>query len=299
MKYRPLAREHRETGAGRTRHPRTETPTSVLRSTFGINLVRQAGTARVNSDSNRRQCHCSVNEAAFRKCPGRTTRHNESMTQFLTPDRAFFARDALRVAPQLLGAHFTSVVNGAEVTIRITEVEAYHGLGTGEIHDPGSHARMGRTPRNSVMFGVPGSLYVYQSYGIHSAVNLVCSPQGQPSAVLLRAGEVIAGRNIAQDRRLAGASFRDLARGPGRLAQALGLLHSAHNGADALGGGVASIRIDPEFCEQHPERAHHPHIKTGPRVGVSGIGGSDAFPWRFWIDGDPTVSPYRPGKNVP
>lgn len=223
----------------------------------------------------------------------------KNIPQLLTPNRAFFERDALLVAPQLLGAHFSATVDGSRVTVRVTEVEAYHGLGTGNVPDPGSHARMGKTPRNSVMFGEPGRVYIYQSYGIHSAVNLVCSPAGQPSAVLLRAGEIIEGEDTARARRIAGASFRDLARGPGRLAQALGLLHSVHNGMDSLEQEVITVRIDTRFLDRNTSRDPHLCAASGPRVGVSGPAGSGAFPWRFWIAGEPTVSPYRPGKNVP
>ena len=101
--------------------------------------------------------------------------------------------------------------------MRLTEVEAYDGAS-----DPASHAFRGRTPRNAVMFGPPGHLYIYFSYGIHWNANVVCGPEGAASGVLLRAGEVIEGMELARTRR--GRSVdRDLARGPGRLCQALGL----------------------------------------------------------------------------
>ncbi|MFC4224656.1 DNA-3-methyladenine glycosylase [Lysinibacter cavernae] len=210
-------------------------------------------------------------------------------------DREFFERDALVVAPQLLGAFVTTRIQGqGTVTARITEVEAYHGLGTGSRPDPGSHARMGQTPRNRVMFGEPGHVYVYQSYGIHSAANLVCSPAGMASGVLLRAAEIVDGIEIARARRIPGAAPRDLARGPGRLAQALGLFHHIHNGTDAIAGDIVSVRLDPAYVTNAGGA-----VASGPRVGVSGTAGSFEYPWRFWIAGDPTVSSYRPGKNVP
>ncbi|WGD36507.1 DNA-3-methyladenine glycosylase [Lysinibacter sp. HNR] len=210
-----------------------------------------------------------------------------SNTDFLVPTRAFFERDALEVAPELLGALFTTRLPEGTVTVRLTEVEAYHGKGTGRIADPGSHARMGMTPRNEVMFGVAGGLYVYFNYGMHSAVNLVCSPVGLPSAVLFRAGEVVDGRDIARQRRPTSKTDLDLARGPGRFARAVGLRYPEHNGIDALTEsppGIALVRV---------LRYPLPNFSRGPRTGVGGEGGSELFPWRFWLQGDPTVSPYR------
>ena len=125
----------------------------------------------------------------------------------------FFERPVLEVAPDLLGAH----VSHRGVTIRLTEVEAYDGP-----NDPGSHAYRGLTPRTGVMFGPPGGLYVYFSYGMHWCANLVCGSEGTASAVLMRAGEVVEGIEVARSRR-GGVVDRDLARGPARLAQALGL----------------------------------------------------------------------------
>src|SRR5690606_1272223 len=123
---------------------------------------------------------------------------------------------------------------GAEVWLRITEVEAYHGKGTGPIPDPGSHARMGRTARNATMWGEPGHLYVYLSHGIHSCVNIVCGPAGEAGGVLLRAGEIVEGLEVAIERTR--RTGRDLARGPGRLGQAVGLQHARHDGIDAITG---------------------------------------------------------------
>lgn len=198
------------------------------------------------------------------------------------------------VAPRLLGAHLETVVDGETVIARLTEVEAYHGLGTGPVADLGSHARMGRTARNATMWGEPGHLYVYLSHGIHSCVNVVCGPEGVAGGILLRAAEIVAGTDAALRRRSAARTVRDLARGPGRLGDAVGLRHPVHDGIDAITGapwhGAAarlSLRADPVAG-----------IAAGPRVGVAGDAGTDAFPWRFWIAGDPTVSAFRWGRGA-
>lgn len=184
--------------------------------------------------------------------------------------------DVLDVAPRLLGAHLTH----AGVTLRITEVEAYAGSA-----DPGSHAFRGRTPRTEVMFGRAGLLYVYFTYGMHFCANVVTGPEGSASAVLLRAGEVVDGHATAAERR-PGVRARDLARGPARLARTLALGRE-QNGLDLLDPATDGrlVLADP------PDPAV---VATGPRVGVSGAGGDGAaFPWRFWLAGEPTVSPYR------
>ncbi|MGO1506967.1 MAG: DNA-3-methyladenine glycosylase [Microbacteriaceae bacterium] len=197
----------------------------------------------------------------------------------------------LEVAPRLLGAQLRTVVDGTEVRLRITETEAYHGQGTGDVPDPGSHARMGRTARNATMWGEPGHLYVYLSHGIHSCVNVVCGPAGTAGGVLLRAGEVIDGADAAASR--SGRAGRDLARGPGRFGQVSGLRHPLHDGIDAIdgserNGASAELWWGTEEVE----------VVSGPRVGVAGIAGTDAFPWRFWIEGDPTVSAFRWGRGA-
>jgi len=115
--------------------------------------------------------------------------------------RAALTALPVEVAPRLLGGVLEVTVGEARVAVRLTEVEAYHGAGTGPEPDPGSHARMGRTARNATMWGPPGHLYVYLSHGIHSCVNVVCGPQGQAGGILLRAGEVIDGEQIAFARR--------------------------------------------------------------------------------------------------
>lgn len=187
-------------------------------------------------------------------------------------DRALLSRPATEVAPLLLGA----VITVGEVSVRLTEVEAYLGAA-----DPGSHAFRGRTPRTAVMFGPPGRLYTYFSYGMHVCANVVCSPDGEASAVLLRAGEVVAGVEIARRRRATSRMPRDLASGPARLCVALGLT-LADGGTDLAG---------PRVRLQLP--AARSPFESGPRTGVAAPGGGLEFPWRFWIPGDPTVSPYR------
>jgi DNA-3-methyladenine glycosylase len=195
---------------------------------------------------------------------------------FFIPDRDFFARPAVEVAPELLGARLAHDADAGRTVLRITEVEAYLGIGD----DPGSHAFRSRTRRNEVMFGAPGYLYVYFTYGMHTCANIVCSPPGTASAVLIRAAEVVEGVDLAHERR-GQAPLRDLARGPARLTVAADI-RLDQNGADLLGAP-----FDLEVADQPP-----PH-SAGPRVGVSGDGGGSDYPWRFWIPGDPTVSVYR------
>jgi DNA-3-methyladenine glycosylase len=186
---------------------------------------------------------------------------------------ALLERPSIEVAPLLLGA----VLHGRGVSVRITEVEAY----LGEL-DPGSHAFRGRTRRNAVMYGPPGHLYVYFTYGMHTCANVVCSPEGTATAVLLRAGEIVEGLELARGRRTTTRSDADLARGPARLTVALGIALS--DDGDDLATGPITLE---------PAARPAPEVATGPRTGVSGAGGTDAYPWRFWIPGDPTVSPYK------
>ena len=157
--------------------------------------------------------------------------------------------------------------------MRITEVEAYNGT-----DDPASHAYT-RTPRSEIMYGPPWRLYVYRSYGIHHCANVVTGPSETASAVLIRAGEVVEGLEVARERR-GGARDIALARGPGNLAQALGLTLS-DLGTELLQS--TGVRLGPETSDQL-------RISAGPRVGVSKAAD---VPWRFWVTGDPTVSAYR------
>jgi len=179
---------------------------------------------------------------------------------------------AEEVAPRLLGA----VLRHGPVSVRLTEVEAYAGPA-----DPGSHAFRGPTPRTQVMFGPPGHLYCYFSYGMHVCANIVVGPEGTASAVLLRAGEVIAGIEQARARR-ATARDRDLARGPARLCRALGL-DLAHGGLP-----IGRPRSRAEVTLSIP--AGQSAYDHGPRVGLRR---APDRPWRFWIPGEAAVSDYR------
>ncbi len=184
-----------------------------------------------------------------------------------------FSATADLVAPQLLGCLLTH----AGVTIRLTEVEAYLGS-----DDPAAHTYRGRTNRNAAMFGPPGRMYVYLSYGIHKAGNIVCAPEGLGQGCLLRAGEVVDGEEIAYRRR-GDVPFARLAQGPGNLGQALDL-QLEDNGSPVMG---------PDFLLT--PREEEPDWVTGPRVGISK--NMDAS-LRFWIPGEKTVS-VRRGRPKP
>lgn len=187
--------------------------------------------------------------------------------------RDLLSGPVLEVAPRLLNA----VVRHGEVAVRLTEVEAYDGAG-----DPGSHAYRGRTRRNATMFGPPGHLYCYFTYGMHVCSNVVCGPEGTSSALLLRAGEVVEGLEVARARRPR-STDRDLARGPARLCSALGIGLEL-DGNDLAVGPVTLSLGDPAV-----------EVQTGPRVGLRG---APDRPWRFWIAGEPSVSVYRPAKRL-
>ena len=217
--------------------------------------------------------------------------------------RDMFACGAAAVAPALLGCVLEHDTPEGLVAVALTEVEAYHGHA-----DPASHAYRGQTPRNAVMFGPPGHAYVYFTYGMHFCVNLVCLPEGAASAVLLRAGRVVEGEDLARARRRTapGPGGRDLARGPARLCQALAITR-AQNGADvcdpaspprARWSGPAGAGAGPPGPAElagtgavGQAELGGASISHGPRVGVSAAGD---VPWRFWVTGDPTVSVYRP-----
>ena len=204
----------------------------------------------------------------------------------LTPDVAeVLARDSLQAAPALLGAIVTTTSPEGTVSVRLTEVEAYRGEA-----DPGSHAFRGRTARNASMFEAGGIIYVYFTYGMHHCVNVVTGPEGLSRAVLMRGGEVVAGVELARRRRPAARNDRDLARGPARLCGALGLDRS--DDGTALGGPGSRVSLALPEPGLNPEAAR---IRTGPRTGVAGPGGDgEAYPWRFWLEDEPTVSPYKP-----
>lgn len=193
-----------------------------------------------------------------------------------TDVRAFLARPAPEVAPELLGWTLSAYSPAGVVTVELTEVEAYSGQ-----LDPASHAWRGPTKRNAVMFGPAGHLYVYRSHGLHWCANVVTGDDGEASAVLLRAGRVVEGRELAQERRGVRAAERSLARGPGCLGQALGFT-SEQYGADLIGGDA--VHLTPPGAWEPSE------VRSGPRVGVSRAA---EVPWRFWLAGEPSVSAYR------
>lgn len=192
------------------------------------------------------------------------------------PARDFLARPASEVAPQLLGWSLTHTTDEGTVTVVLTEVEAYMGA-----DDPASHAFNGPTARNEVMFGKAGQLYCYLSYGMHWCCNVVTGTEGHASAVLLRAGRVVEGTELARERRGEHVAERALARGPGCLGRALGLSRES-NGSDLLRDD--GYRLTPGSLESGVS------ISSGHRVGVRL---AHDVSWRFWVTGDPTVSAYK------
>ena len=197
-------------------------------------------------------------------------------------ERAALAVDVPEAAARLLGCTVEADTPDGTVAVRLVEVEAYRGA-----DDPASHSFRGRTPRNTVMFGPPGHLYVYFVYGMHFCANVSCLADGEAGAVLLRAGEVVSDRAVAFARRPTARRLPDLARGPARLAALLGLGRE-HNGVDVT-DPASPVRIsagppvDPAL------------VRTGPRVGVAA---AHETPWRFWLAGSAAVSPYRPGRGA-
>jgi len=198
-------------------------------------------------------------------------------------DRAELAEDVLRAAVRLLGCTLSADTPEGTVSVRLVEVEAYRGA-----DDPASHSFRGRTPRNAVMFGPPGHLYVYFVYGMHFCANVTCLPEGESGAVLVRAGEVVSDPGVAFARRPTSRRAADLARGPARLTALLGLSR-ADNGLD-LPDATSRVRL------RRGDPVAPASIRTGPRVGVAA---AHDTPWRFWVDGSPAVSAYRPGRGAP
>jgi DNA-3-methyladenine glycosylase len=192
-------------------------------------------------------------------------------------ERAFFEREVTAVAKDLLGRVIVSGDGSDLVAVRLTEVEAYRGL-----DDSASHAFRGPTPRTSVMFGPGGHLYTYFVYGMHWCANIVTGPDGNASAVLLRAGEVVDGVDLARSRRPTARADRFLARGPAGLATVLGL-DGSDSGADLC---LPDSAIRLHASQPTPDSA----IRTGPRVGVATAADLEL---RFWIANDPTVSAFR------
>lgn len=182
------------------------------------------------------------------------------------------------MAPGLLGCWVVTDRPEGRVALRLTEVEAYAGDGT----DPAAHSHRGPTPRAAVMFGPPGRLYVYFSYGVHWCANVVVGAAGQGSAVLLRAGDVVVGEDLAAARRPAARVPRDLARGPARLTQALAI------GPDDKDADL----LDPSSSVRLHRGDPPAQISAGPRVGISV---ATELPWRFWETGAESVSAFRPG----
>ncbi|GAA1590692.1 DNA-3-methyladenine glycosylase [Streptomyces globosus] len=193
--------------------------------------------------------------------------------------RSFFDRPVLTVAPDLLGRILVRRTEEGPIELRITEVEAYEGES-----DPGSHAYRGRTARNASMFGPPGHAYVYFIYGMWFSLNLVCGPKDHASGVLVRAGEITVGADLARKRRLSAKNDKELAKGPARLATALAVDRSL-DGADLCAGPDSPLSLLTGASLASDQ------VGNGPRTGVGGAGA--AHPYRYWIAGDPTVSPYR------
>ena len=198
------------------------------------------------------------------------------MTRTRLP-RSFYARAATEVAPALLGQVLVRrFPDGSRVAARIVEVEAY------APDDPASHAFRGETPRNATMFGAPGHLYVYFTYGMHFCMNVVCGRTGEGTAVLLRAGEPLDGVEGMRVRR-GRERVLDLCSGPGRFAQALGITRT-HDGIDLVGGG--DLWVEPG--------ARAGSIGAGIRVGVR----ETTRAWRYWLTGNAFVSRGRPGPAI-
>ncbi len=188
--------------------------------------------------------------------------------------RAFYARSALEVAPDLLGAILVRELDGQRLAGRIVEVEAYLG---GE--DAASHAFRGPTPRNRSMFGPPGHAYVYLIYGVHHCLNIVTGPEGDGQAVLIRALEPLEGIELIRVNRR-GVAHRQLTNGPGKLCQALAIDRRL-DGHDLCLGETLWLEPGPQ-----PEES----ICAGPRVGVRGDDLALNRPWRFYLKGNPYVS---------
>jgi DNA-3-methyladenine glycosylase len=184
--------------------------------------------------------------------------------------RSFFAPDAWLVAPLLLN----KVIVQGDRSARIVEVEAYAGA-----DDPASHAYRGSTARNAAMFGPPGHLYVYFTYGMHWCANAVCGAEGGASAVLLRAAEPLTGLDDMRAARFAARRDRDLANGPAKLCQAMGI-DGDHDGLDLVVADQGVTIVD-DGTAPPPDPGVSPRI--GLRVGVE-------TPWRWYVPDDPNVS---------
>jgi len=187
---------------------------------------------------------------------------------------AFYARDAVSVARDLIGCILVHDDIEGRTAVRIVEDEAYRG-----VLDPGSHGHRGVTRRTEVMYGHPGRLYVYFSYGMHWCANVVCAPKGECEAVLLRAGEPVEGLELMRARRAGVAGDRILAAGPARLTQAMGI-GKQHNGASLLRGAKLFIAADSST-----DAYRAGEIAQTVRVGL-GAGKGQEIPWRFVVPGN-------------
>jgi DNA-3-methyladenine glycosylase len=195
--------------------------------------------------------------------------------------KSFYERDSLVVARDLIGCLFVVDQPWGRVGVRLVETEAYRGE-----DDPGSHGYRGETDRTRTMFGSPGRLYVYFTYGMHWCVNVVCGKEGVCMAVLLRAGEPVFGIDHMRERRPSITDDRLLAAGPARLAQAMGLA-KADDGMSLLRGGRAWCAEDDDTA-----RIRSGEISVTHRIGLS-QGRGDELPWRFVIPGHPHASRRR------
>ncbi len=195
--------------------------------------------------------------------------------------RATLAERPLHVAPELLGWTIETTIEGVTTSGRIVETEAYEGA-----DDPASHAHhpvlgLRHTPRVASMYGPPGTLYVYRSYGIHWCANVVCGPEGEPGAVLIRAVEPTVGLATIVGRRPKARRPVEIAGGPGRLTVALGI-DGTHDGLDLVADGGGAVRLHP------PQRSVDPStVVAGPRIGISA---AVDRPWRFGVLGHPCLS---------
>lgn len=195
--------------------------------------------------------------------------------------RSFYERDAVSVARDLIGCLFVHDRPAGQIAVRLVETEAYRGS-----QDPGSHGYRGMTPRTRTMFGPPGRLYVYFTYGMHWCANVVCEREGVCEAVLLRAGEPVIGIELMKRNRAGISDERLLAAGPARLTQAMGI-GKEHNGASLLRGGEFWCAEDDQTAEFRAAE-----ISQTVRVGLA-QGRGDEIPWRFVVPGHPHASRRR------
>ena len=187
--------------------------------------------------------------------------------------RKFYDRGALEVAPQLLNKLLVRDGRAG----RIVEVEAYRGS-----DDPASHAYRGPTARTTTMFGRPGLLYVYFTYGMHFCANVVCMPEGTAEAVLLRALAPVSGLDVMREARPGTTKVVQLASGPAKLCQAMGITR-VEDGADLVSGDQGLQLVDDGVSPP-----------TDPASsGRIGIRHASDRPWRWWVPGDPNVSKAR------